>query len=154
MEDEHADLLTPWHYRFFLHVRLFLWNDPSSTNFLLTVSINRANKCEKCPSSIRCWDSNPQPLEPDSPPKTTRPGSSPYRKTRFVVQVPGLVKHLHEIVELFMHESCFYFYTIGCVCHLMRPYKQKYAHISWTQKWPFKIKKHSFILLLFRQSKQ
>ena len=28
----------------------------------------------KCPSSIQCWDSNPQPLEHESPPITTRPG--------------------------------------------------------------------------------
>ena len=27
----------------------------------------------KCPSSIQCWDSNPQPLEHESPPITTRP---------------------------------------------------------------------------------
>ena len=29
---------------------------------------------KKCPSSIWCWDSNPQPLEFESPPITTRPG--------------------------------------------------------------------------------
>ena len=29
---------------------------------------------EKCPSSIRCQDSNSQPLELESPPITTRPG--------------------------------------------------------------------------------
>ena len=29
---------------------------------------------EKCPSSIRCRDSNPQPSEHESPPITTRPG--------------------------------------------------------------------------------
>ena len=31
------------------------------------------NKCEKCPSIIRCQDSNSQPLEHESPPITTRP---------------------------------------------------------------------------------
>ena len=31
-------------------------------------------KCEKCPSSIWGWDSNPQPLEHESPPVTARPG--------------------------------------------------------------------------------
>ena len=30
--------------------------------------------CEKCPSSIRGCDSNPQPSEPESPPITTTPG--------------------------------------------------------------------------------
>ena len=32
------------------------------------------NICEKCPSSIRYRDSNPRPLERESPPITTRPG--------------------------------------------------------------------------------
>ena len=31
----------------------------------------------KCPSSIQCWDSNPQPLEHESPPITTRRGHLP-----------------------------------------------------------------------------
>ena len=29
---------------------------------------------KKCPSSKECWDSNPQPLEHEPPPITTRPG--------------------------------------------------------------------------------
>ena len=29
---------------------------------------------KKCPSSIQCWDSNPQSLERESIPITTRPG--------------------------------------------------------------------------------
>ena len=38
------------------------------------------NQCEKmsCPSSLRRLDSNPQPLERESPPITTRPGLQPY----------------------------------------------------------------------------
>ena len=32
---------------------------------------------KKCPSSIRCRDSNPQPLECESLPITTRPGLPP-----------------------------------------------------------------------------
>ena len=32
---------------------------------------------KKCPSSIRCWDLNPQPLEHESPPLTIRPGLPP-----------------------------------------------------------------------------
>ena len=31
------------------------------------------NNFEKCPSSIQCWDSNPWPLDHESPPITTRP---------------------------------------------------------------------------------
>ena len=33
--------------------------------------------CEKCPSSIWCWDSNLQPSEHESPPITNRPGFHP-----------------------------------------------------------------------------
>ena len=33
--------------------------------------------CEKCPSSIQCWDSNSQPAEHESPPITTRLGLLP-----------------------------------------------------------------------------
>ena len=52
--------------------RLFL---SFQTNF----TIFTTNKCEKCPSSIRCWDSNPRPSEYESPPITTRPGLPPNR---------------------------------------------------------------------------
>ena len=38
------------------------------------IAIFTTNICEKCPSSIRCRDSNSQPLEQQSPPITTRPG--------------------------------------------------------------------------------
>ena len=31
-----------------------------------------------CPSSIRCWDSNPQPSRHESPPIITRPGLPPF----------------------------------------------------------------------------
>ena len=34
-------------------------------------------KVKKCPSSMRCWNSNPQPTEHESPPITTRPGLQP-----------------------------------------------------------------------------
>ena len=37
---------------------------------------------KKCQSSIGCWDSNPQPLEHDSSPITTRPGLPPFLVTK------------------------------------------------------------------------
>ena len=43
-------------------------------NFLTT------NKCEKCPSSIQCWDLNPRPSEHEPLPITTRPGLLPLAK--------------------------------------------------------------------------
>ena len=44
------------------------------SSFQTNITILTTNKCEKCPSSIRCWDSNSQPSEHKSPPITTRPG--------------------------------------------------------------------------------
>ena len=42
-------------------------------SFQTNITIITTNKCEKCPSSIQCWDSNPRLLEHESP-ITTRPG--------------------------------------------------------------------------------
>ena len=42
-------------------------------SFQTNITIFTANKCEKSLSSIWHWDSNPQPLEHESPPLTTRP---------------------------------------------------------------------------------
>ena len=39
---------------------------------ITNITTNRYVK--KCPSSIRCWDSNSRPLEHESLPITTRPG--------------------------------------------------------------------------------
>ena len=47
---------------FFIYFRLF------------KETIFTTNKCEKCPFSLRCWDSNPWHLKHESPPTTTRPG--------------------------------------------------------------------------------
>ena len=41
-------------------------------------TIFTANQYEKCPSSIQCWDSNPEPLKYELSPITTRPGHPPY----------------------------------------------------------------------------
>ena len=52
---------------FFVYFRSFQTNN----------TIFTTNQCEKCPSSIWRWDSNPRPLEHESPPITTRPGLPP-----------------------------------------------------------------------------
>ena len=46
-------------------------------SFQTNITIFTTHKCEKFPYSIRCWDSNPRPLEHESPPITTIPGLSP-----------------------------------------------------------------------------
>ena len=44
------------------------------------------NICDKCPSSIRCQDLNPQPLGRESPPITTRPWLPPWHTYQLQVQ--------------------------------------------------------------------
>ena len=48
----------------FIYFRLF----KQTLQFLQPINV------KKYPSSIRCWDLNPQPLEHESPPINTRPG--------------------------------------------------------------------------------
>ena len=52
---------------FFVYFRSFQTNN----------TIFTTNQCENFPSSIRCWDLNPQPLEHKSSPIITRPGLPP-----------------------------------------------------------------------------
>ena len=47
------------------------------SSFQTTLQILQQLNVKKCPSSIRCWDSNSRPLEHESPPITTRPGLPP-----------------------------------------------------------------------------
>ena len=53
-----------------------------------TITIFTNNLCEKCPSSIWCWDLNPQPWEYESPPITTRPGLPPNNR-KFQNTIPA-----------------------------------------------------------------
>ena len=67
----------------------FLKNVPTSVSFHLFSSFHThisnftTNKCEKCPSSIWCRDSNSRPFEHESPPITTRAGLPPTRPNCF-----------------------------------------------------------------------
>ena len=63
---------------------LFFKNGPTPASFVYfrsfqtnIVTIFTTNKCEKCPSSIWCRDSNSQPSDYESPLLTTRPGLPP-----------------------------------------------------------------------------
>ena len=59
------------------------WNGPLLASFSFILSLFQTNNtifttiCEKCPSSIPCWDSNPRSLDRKSPPVSTRPGLPP-----------------------------------------------------------------------------
>ena len=62
----------------------FFKNGPTPASFVYfrsfqtnIVTIFTTNKCEKCPSSIWCRDSNSQPSDYESPLLTTRPGLPP-----------------------------------------------------------------------------
>ena len=64
---------------FVLMLYLKKWDNPSQCivyfwSFLTNITISAKNQCEKCPSSIQHWDSNPRPLKQESSPITTRPG--------------------------------------------------------------------------------
>ena len=61
---------------FFKWANLGLFRSFQTNNTIFTT-----NQCEKmsCPSWIRRQDSNPRPLEHESPTITTRPGLPPYK---------------------------------------------------------------------------
>ena len=70
------------------HINFFLnKNGPSQASFsFIFVFANKqynSYHCEKSPSSIQCWDSNPRPWEHQSPPITTRPEFNPPPKWTF-----------------------------------------------------------------------
>ena len=48
------------------------------------IQISQQINLKKCPSSIRCWDLNPQPIEHKSSPITPRPGLPP-QLTQFLI---------------------------------------------------------------------
>ena len=62
---------------FFIFKQAITASFRSFSSFQPNIKIFTTNKCEKCPSSIWCWDSNPQPSEHESHPITTRPRLPP-----------------------------------------------------------------------------
>ena len=67
-----------------LSVYLFFFNGPIPASFSFifgffkqTLQFLQQIYVNKCPSSIQCWDANPQPLERESLPITTGPGLPP-----------------------------------------------------------------------------
>ena len=77
-----GDLL-PLFQQFVLFMKM---GHPRPLSHLFLVFSNKhynfySNICEKCPSSIQCWDLNPQPLGRESPPINTRSGVPPSRST-------------------------------------------------------------------------
>ena len=67
--------------------------------FKQTVQFLQQIYVKKCPSSIRCRDSNSQPSEREYPPITTRPGLPPSKLWIFY-GIPILTATLHLIEKL------------------------------------------------------
>ena len=61
------------------------------SSFQTSITIFTTKKCEKCQSSIWCWDSNPQRSGYESPAITTRPGLPPFMQVLFCPYVSGLI---------------------------------------------------------------
>ena len=57
------------------------------SSFQTNITIFITNICEKCPSSIWSWDSNPQPSGHESPLITTRPGFLPNKTLLLLLRV-------------------------------------------------------------------
>ena len=68
---------------FFIYFHLFM----QTFQFLQQVHV------KKCPSSIQCWDLNPQPSGAESPPITTRPWL-PYKVRKLFAQIAILEEYL------------------------------------------------------------
>ena len=70
---------------FFQLLQSFL-NGPTPASFIVyfwsfqtNITIFTTNICEKCPSSMWCWYSNPHPSEHEHPHIITRPGLPPFK---------------------------------------------------------------------------
>ena len=58
---------------------------------------------KRCPYSIWCWDSNPRPLERESPPITTKPGLPPQIKVARHISHPPSAFMLVKIHQQFFN---------------------------------------------------
>ena len=78
---------------FVSHISKHFLTGPSQASFIVYLFSGFSNKhyniynkiCEKIPSSIWCWDSNPRPLWRESPPTSTWPGLPTEHKQEFSI---------------------------------------------------------------------
>ena len=70
------------------HFFIYFWS------FQTNITIFTTKICEKCPSSIWCQDSKPQPLECESLPIMTRPGLPPLINFLIVLLLSIVGTHL------------------------------------------------------------
>ena len=69
-------------------------------SFQTTLQILQQINVKKCPSSIRCWDSNSRPLEHEFPPITTRPGLPRHNSIISSWKLPGITNFYAESFSL------------------------------------------------------
>ena len=79
---------------------LFKWTTPASFSFIFvffkrTLQFLHQLNVKKCPSSIRCHDSNSQPSDYESPPLTTRPGLPPFILEFLLKTVASIAQGIH-----------------------------------------------------------
>ena len=76
----------------------------TNTTFFTTIYM------KKCPSSLRCWDLNPQPSAHESPPITTRPGLplSILRHHVLILSTPSKLS-----CTIFWGKKCFFKWAIS-----------------------------------------
>ena len=99
------------------------WAFPSSfrlfSSFQTNINFLQQINVKKCPSSILCWDSNPQPLVHESPPLTTRPGLRPCKRKMLPAAWRGtgatITSGLGKAVCVSMNKLFFYFNSNYCV---------------------------------------
>ena len=94
--------------------RLFLVFSYKHYKFLQQIYV------KKCPTSIRCPDSNPQPSECESPPITTRPGLPPRKKIIILIAMHpnGAYRQLHFYC---LHLKWCYFVGLGLTVNFYWP---------------------------------
>ena len=107
------------------------------SSFATTVQFLQQINVKKCSSSIQCWDSNPLPLEHESPPITTRPGLPPIKWSYLLRQVGTSVIKLE-------YKTDFNTTRYAKVCYLQRneqcdQHLVKFRHFGKNFKslWPF-----------------
>ena len=67
---------------------VYFWSFQANNTMFTT---NQCEKLSKCPSSIQCQDSNPQPYKYESSPITTRPGLPPLQFLASSIVICGQV---------------------------------------------------------------
>ena len=95
------------------------------------------NICEKCPSSIRYRDSNPRPLEVESPPITTRPGLPPIES--IVLFMTLVAQHC---LSFFKLRQNFVWHCHSSICNALPRYTQNYCQYA---NWQVVGTNHQFV---------